>query len=98
MRGRQQSQQGDGFVDQYIGYGRRPFGETKPFFMTSEFFFAIIAIAAIAIALGTNDLVNGFRGRLLITIVAAAYIISRGIAKAGARDPNPTHRGGGGQY
>jgi hypothetical protein len=97
LSGRQQHRQGDGFVDQYIGYGRRPFSETKPFFLTSEFFFAIAAIAAIAIALGTNDLVNGFRGWLLITIVSAAYIISRGIAKAGARDPNPTHRSGG-QY
>jgi hypothetical protein len=93
LRGRQQPQHGGGFVDQYIGYGRRPYSETKPFFLTSEFIFAVVAIAAIAIALGVNDLVNGFRGWLLITIVAAAYIISRGIAKAGARDPNPTHGG-----
>jgi hypothetical protein len=89
MPGRQQGR-GDGFMDQYVGYGRRPYSETKPFFLTSEFLAAIAAVAALAIALGTNDLVNGFRGWLLITIVSAAYIISRGIAKAGARDPNPT--------
>ena len=83
----------DNFIDQYVGYGRRPYSETKPFFLTSEFLAAIAAVAALAIALGTNDLVNGFRGWLLITIVAAAYIISRGIAKAGARDPNPTRDG-----
>jgi hypothetical protein len=92
MGGRQPGRQSgrDNFIDQYVGYGRRPYSETKPFFLTSEFLTTVIAIAALAIALGTNDLVDGFRGWLLITIVAAAYIISRGIAKAGARDPNPT--------
>jgi len=90
--GRQQGR-GDGLIDQYVGYGRRPYAETKPFFLTSEFLTTLAAIAALAIALGTNDLVNGFRGWLLITIVAAAYIISRGIAKAGARDPNPDRAG-----
>src|SRR3954447_22487890 len=93
MRSGQQQQQGDGmgsFIDQYVGYGRRPHAETKPFWMTSEFFAALIGVAALGIALGTNDLLNGFRGWLLITIVASAYIISRGIAKAGASDPNPS--------
>lgn len=92
MRSGQQQQQhdgGPGFIDQYVGYGRRPYAETKPFWLTSEFIATVGATAAIAIALGTNDLVNGFRGWLLITIVASAYIVSRGIAKAGARDPNP---------
>jgi hypothetical protein len=91
MQGRQSGR--DNFVDQYVGYGRRPYSETKPFFLTSEFLATLLTIAALAIALGTNDLVNGFRGWLLITIVAAAYIVSRGIAKAGARDPNPTRAG-----
>jgi len=103
MRSGQQQQQGDGmggFIDQYVGYGRRPHAETKPFWMTSEFFAALIGVAALGIALGTNDLLNGFRGWLLITIVASAYIISRGIAKAGASDPNPSRgdRRYGGQF
>jgi hypothetical protein len=91
---------GPGFLDNYVGYGRKPYAETKPFWMTSEFLAAAAAIAAFAIALGTNDLVDGFRGWLLIAIVASAYILSRGIAKAGARDPNPDRRyaGGGGGY
>jgi hypothetical protein len=92
MHGRQPGR-GDGFIDQYVGYGRRPYSETKPFFLTSEFLATVAAIAALAIALGTNDLANGFRGWLLITIVASAYILSRGIAKAGARDPNPSREG-----
>lgn len=86
---------GPGFVDQYVGYGRRPYAETKPFWLTSEFLITVGAIAAFAIALGTNDRVDGFKGWLLIAIIAAAYVISRGIAKAGSRDPNPTQQRGG---
>jgi hypothetical protein len=100
MRSGQQQQQGDGspgFLDNYVGYGRRPHAETKPFWMTSEFIAAVGAIAAFAVALGTNARVDGFKGWLLIAIVASAYIISRGIAKSGTRDPNPDRRYGGGQ-
>ena len=100
MRSGEQQQRGDsgpGFLDNYVGYGRKPYAETKPFWMTSEFLAAAGAIAALAIALGTNDRVDGFKGWLLIAIVASAYIVSRGIAKAGARDPNPDRRYGGGQ-
>jgi hypothetical protein len=93
----QQGDSGPGFLDNYVGYGRKPYAETKPFWMTSEFLATALAIAALAIALGTNDLVDGFKGWLLIAIVASAYILSRGIAKAGARDPNPDRRYGGGQ-
>jgi hypothetical protein len=83
---------GFGSIENYIGYGRKPYAETKPFWMTSEFLVTVGAIAAFAIALGTNARVDGFKGWLLIAIVASAYIISRGIAKAGAKDPNPDRR------
>ncbi len=97
--GERQSDGGPGFVDQYVGYGRRPYAETKPFWLTSEFLVTVAAIAAFGIALGTNDRVDGFKGWLLIAIIAAAYVISRGIAKAGARDPNPSYgRGEGGGF
>jgi hypothetical protein len=98
--GQQHGDGGPGFVDQYVGYGRRPYAETKPFWLTSEFLATVGAVAAFAIALGTNSLVNGFRGWLLIAIITSAYVISRGIAKAGAKDPNPSFgrgQGGGGQ-
>jgi hypothetical protein len=100
MRSGEQQQRtdgGPGFIDNYMGYGRKPYAETKPFWMTSEFLAAAAAVAAFAIALGTNDLVDGFRGWLLIAIVTSAYVLSRGIAKAGSRDPNPDRRFGGGQ-
>jgi hypothetical protein len=97
MRAGTQHRDQPGFIDQYIGYGRRPYAETKPFWMTSEFLTLLGTIAGIALAMGTLNNFNANRGWLYITIVAAAYIVSRGIAKAGARDPNPrmSDRGGG---
>jgi hypothetical protein len=91
--GERQGDGGPGFIDQYVGYGRRPYAETKPFWLTSEFLVTAVAVAAFAIVLGTNDLVDGFRGWLLIAIICSAYVISRGLAKAGAKDPNPTYGG-----
>jgi hypothetical protein len=32
------------------------------------------------------------RGWLLITIIGAAYMVARGLAKSGTRDPNPNPR------
>ena len=67
----------------------RTFTETKLGAKTSEFYFAIIAIAGILIATyadGDDSLVldDGWR---MAAFVAAAYIISRGLAKLGTREP-----------
>ncbi len=78
-----------GFADQWVGYGNRPWAETKPFFMTSEFLGAVILIAGILIATGMNDNLDAPRGWLYAAVVGAAYILSRGFAKSGTRDPNP---------
>ena len=59
--------------------------ETKPFFLTSEFFGVLVLIAAMAISAGTND---GFDARLfwiLTASVVGAYVLSRGIAKSGTK-------------
>ena len=85
---RTQHNQGGG-MPQWIGYGRRPYSETKPFFLTSEFLAFAGMLAALLIALGVSDSLNHFRGWLLPTILTSAYILSRGIAKSGERDPNP---------
>jgi hypothetical protein len=83
-------QESGGVLDEaFIGYGRRPWAETKPFFLTSEFLTLLGTIAALAIAMAVSDVFDGNRGWTLIAGVAAAYIVSRGIAKAGTRDPNP---------
>ena len=60
-------------------------GETKPFFLTSEFLTLVAGVAAVAIAMAVSDVLDANRGWLLITALAVAYILSRGIAKAGTR-------------
>jgi hypothetical protein len=67
---------------------RRTFTETKVGFKTTEFMLAIAAIVAILIAtyvadadLGAND------GWKYMSWVAVAYIVSRGLAKLGTREP-----------
>lgn len=59
-------------------------GGEKPFFLTSEFLTMIGVIAALAIAGAVAD--NFFSPTVwtLITIVAAAYIVSRGLSKIGS--------------
>ena len=86
-----------GFTDQSVGYGNRPWAETKPFFMTSEFLTAAALIAGILVATGMNDNFDAPRGWLYAAIVGAAYILSRGFAKSGTRDPNPDRSGWGGR-
>jgi hypothetical protein len=59
--------------------------ETKPFFLTSEFFAPLLLIIAMAISAATND---GFDARVFWSLtsgVVAAYLISRGIAKSGTK-------------
>lgn len=84
-----------GFADQWVGYGNRPWAETKPFFLTSEFLATVVLIAGILIATGMNDNLDAPRGWLYSAIVGAAYILSRGFAKSGTRDPNPERSGNG---
>jgi hypothetical protein len=70
------------------GFGmRRPGGwsETKPFFMTSEFLATLLGVIAIAITGAVAEDLDSRGASLLITILLAAYVVSRGIAKAGTR-------------
>jgi hypothetical protein len=59
--------------------------ETKPFFLTSEFGGAVLAIAGIAITAAASDAFGAWRAWILITAIVGAYLISRGIAKSGTR-------------
>jgi hypothetical protein len=59
--------------------------ETKPFFLTSEFVAAVLAVAGIAITAASSEAFGAWRAWILITGVTAAYLISRGIAKSGTR-------------
>jgi hypothetical protein len=59
--------------------------ETKLSFKTTEFWAMGGVIAAILIAAAVSDSLGDVRAWTLVTAVAAAYIISRGLAKAGSR-------------
>jgi hypothetical protein len=59
--------------------------ETKPFFLTSEFVGAVLAVAGIAITAASSDAFGAWRAWILITAVTVGYMVSRGIAKSGTR-------------
>jgi hypothetical protein len=61
--------------------------ETKPAFLTTEFWFAVGGIAALIVIYLVEDdpSLDLFRTALLATLIGVAYIVSRGLAKAGSR-------------
>jgi hypothetical protein len=71
---------------------RRRSTETKAAFKTTEMIAYVAAVAAVLIAaliLDEND-AGGMGARqawLYVTILTAGYMISRGLAKSGSRDP-----------
>ena len=72
---------------------RRLTTETKQFFKTSEFGAYVIVFAGILIAAnvieseGGNDFFTADKAWLYITILTLGYMLSRGIAKSGVREP-----------
>jgi hypothetical protein len=71
--------------------------ETKAAFKTTEFmaYLAVLAGILIAALVVDNDGANGFGAQkawLYATILTVGYMISRGLAKSGSRDPY-THDG-----
>ena len=77
---------------------RRLSTETKAAFKTTEFFAFLAVLAGILIASAVIDETDagGFGARqawLYITILTVGYMLSRGLAKAGSRDPYWAERG-----
>ena len=72
------------------GYGRggmrqqQPV-ETKPFFLTSEFWASVAMLVGLAIAAGTDDAIDARRFWYLATAIVIGYVLSRGIAKSGTK-------------
>ena len=72
---------------------RRLTTETKQFFKTSEFGAYVIVFLGILIAAnvieeeGGNDFFTADKAWLYITILTLGYMLSRGIAKSGVREP-----------
>jgi hypothetical protein len=76
------------------GYsGIRRFTETKAFAKTSEFFVWVLAVGATLIATyaDQDDSLHNENGWLYVAILSAAYMISRGLAKSGSREPYTEH-------
>jgi hypothetical protein len=61
--------------------------ETKASTKTSEFFVYVIAAAAILIASLVVDGFNATEGWMFFTYLTIGYMISRGLAKSGSREP-----------
>ena len=66
---------------------RRLATETKQAFKTTEFWAMLGAIMAILIAGAVDDGLGARNVWLYVTIVAAAYLVSRGLAKSGSSEP-----------
>ena len=89
------------------GYGRSPRQsypiETKPFFLTSEFLFPLLAWFGLLITTLVNDTIDARRFWELTVALLIGYMLSRGIAKSGTKsrswdpreDPDLLRRGGG---
>jgi hypothetical protein len=73
---------------------RRTFTETKLGFKTTEFMMAIAAIVAVLIATYSDgdDTLTQNDGWRYVTWIAVAYIVSRGLAKLGVREPYAEER------
>jgi hypothetical protein len=75
---------------------RHALTETKPFFLTSEFFGLLAVLTALAVTAASSDSVDASLFWLLATGIVAAYVFSRGFAKANAPsnawDPRETLR------
>jgi hypothetical protein len=67
-------------------------GETKPFYLTSEFVVSLLAAILIAITAAASTSFGAWRAWELIAGIVAAYTLSRGIAKAGTRSHTPDPR------
>ena len=64
--------------------------ETKASTKTSEFYVFLAAVAAVLIASLVVDGFNATERWKFFTYLAIGYMISRGLAKAGSRDPYRT--------
>jgi hypothetical protein len=70
-------------------------GETKEFFKTSEFFVTVIGVAALIISAAVQDNFDAHGMWRLVTALLIAYVLSRGIAKAGSDKREGRTRNGG---
>jgi hypothetical protein len=63
--------------------------ETKDFFRTSEFWIALIGVVGVLLAAYSDggDSISREDGWRYATALGVGYVVSRGLAKAGTREP-----------
>ena len=68
---------------------RRTFTETKNGFKTSEFIMMLVFVVAVLVAAYADgeDSLGHEDGWMFAAVAAAGYIVSRGLAKLGTREP-----------
>ena len=71
--------------------------EARPGIMTTEFWLTLFAAATVVIAGYVSDLFAEDLAWALFAGIIAAYVLSRGIAKAGSKEGPFVVRGGGGE-
>jgi hypothetical protein len=66
-----------------------PFTETKVFFRTSEFWFAVLGVVAVLIAAYNDggDSMTRDDGWRYASWILIGYVLARGLAKAGTKEP-----------
>jgi uncharacterized membrane protein YcjF (UPF0283 family) len=86
------------------GFARRLSTETKAAFKTTEFWSFVVVVVGILVSAaaikGGDNGTDEFIARhawLYVAIVTAGYLISRGLAKSGVRDPYTDDSGYNGQ-
>ena len=74
---------------------RRPFTETKNGFKTSEFYVMLVFVAGVLFAAYASgeDALGRDDGWLFASLAVVAYIVSRGLAKVGVREPSEDRDG-----
>jgi hypothetical protein len=58
--------------------------ETKPSFLTTEFYAFVVSVAAILVAAAQADNFDAPRAWTLVAALAVGYMVSRGLAKSGS--------------
>ena len=58
--------------------------ETKPSFLTTEFYAFLASVAAVLIAAAQADNFDAPRAWTLVAALAVGYMVSRGLAKSGS--------------
>ncbi len=84
--------------DRSITGPRRRTTETKSAVKTTELLVFVAMTAAVLIAAAVVDQadaggIGARQGWLYATLLAVGYMVSRGLAKSGSRDPYPDHDG-----